>query len=82
MTVNAKRSDKYSWVLRAMAIVLGGFVASVGFYGFFHGNLWYRSYNAGTGTFGTGDTLYLGFLGLIVFVIGLLPSIKPKKKSR
>jgi hypothetical protein len=82
VTINAKRSEKYSWVLRAIALVLGGFVAWAGFYGFFHGNLWYQSYNARTGTFGTGDTLYLGFLGLIILVIGLIPSTKPKKKSR
>jgi hypothetical protein len=79
MKANRRRLDTYARPLRVILIVLGAIGAFAGFYGFFHERLWYQGYNARTGTFGTGDMLYLGFLGLIILFIGL---VKPKRYFR
>jgi hypothetical protein len=71
MKPSKRRLNARTWPVRAPLIVLGAIGAGAGFYGFFHGHLWYSGYNANIGVFGTGDSLYLGFL-----VLGL---ISPKK---
>ena len=76
MKPNKRRGNASSWSVRAPLIILGAIGGGAGFYGFFHGHLWYAGYNANIGVFGTGDSLYLGFLGLLFLVIGLL---SPKK---
>jgi hypothetical protein len=78
MKPKKRRMDTSTLLVRAPLIILGTIGGAAGFYGFFHGHLWYSGYNANTGVFGTGASLYLGFLGLIFVVIGL---INPKKKS-
>ena len=65
MKPDKRTVNSTTWAVRVPLIILGAIGGGAGFYGFFHGHLWYSGYNANTGVFGTGASLYLGFLGLI-----------------
>jgi hypothetical protein len=67
-----RRSSAPNWIIGAFSILIGGIAAFAGFYGYFHGRLWAAGYDATTGQFGTGSSLYFGFLDVIFMAIGAI----------
>jgi hypothetical protein len=76
MNAPKRRLDRFAKPLRVLLVVFGAIAAAGGFYGYFHGGVSYAQYNARVGTVETGNALWLGIIGVIVVVIGLIP---PKK---
>jgi hypothetical protein len=71
-----RRLDRFKKPLRILLIVFGAIAAAGGFYGFFHGGVSYAQYNARVGTVETGNALWLGIIGVIMMVMGLIPPRK------
>jgi vacuolar-type H+-ATPase subunit I/STV1 len=61
-----------TWQLRVFCLAIGAIMTWSGFYGFFHGNLWYTHYNASVGQFTTSNSLMLGILGVLAILLGVL----------
>jgi hypothetical protein len=58
--------------VRPLLIIFGGGAVIFGFYEFLHGHTFYGQYEPQLGTLGSGYTLTIGFVGLIMFVAGLI----------
>ena len=79
MTINAKRSAVYAWVVRIAAILFGAIAAFSGIYGYFHGNVTYTQYDARIGTTESGNALWFGIFGIFMMAVGLF---LPRKSSK
>jgi hypothetical protein len=76
MSAHKRRLDRYAKPLRILLVVFGAIAAAGGYYGYFHGGVSYAQYNARVGAVETGNALWLGIIGVIMMVIGLIPPRK------
>jgi len=67
-----RRYDTTEFKPRAFLIVFGAIAAISGFYGFLHGHMLYGQYDAQLGTLSKSYTLWIGFIGLIMLIAGLI----------
>jgi hypothetical protein len=61
-----------TWPIRVFCLIVGAIMTWAGFYGFFHGHLWFTHYNAEVGQFTTGNSLMFGIFGLLAILLGVL----------